>query len=101
MLRLPNLADHVPAANSDIDRYTGIGQKIIFGIEKDVERPSILANELLRIAVAPQESDGNQGQTEFAGSLNVISGQNAKTAGINAKLRRQAVLHAKIGHPWE
>ena len=55
------------------------------------------AEALGEVAVAIEEADGGEADVAVAGFLEVVTSEDAKTAGIDLEDIRQTVLHAEVG----
>ena len=55
------------------------------------------AEALGEVAVAIEEADGGEADVAVTGFLEVVTGEDAKTAGIDLEDIRQTVLHAEVG----
>ena len=55
------------------------------------------AEALGEVAVAIEEADGGEADVAVAGLLEVVTSEDAKTAGIDLEDIRQTVLHAEVG----
>ena len=60
--------------------------------------PSLIVEILAEVTLTVEQAHPHQGQPQVGGRFEVVSGQDAQTAGIDRQRLVQAELHGKIGH---
>ncbi|OPZ97884.1 MAG: hypothetical protein BWY71_01450 [Planctomycetes bacterium ADurb.Bin412] len=102
----PDLHHHIPVSDIDMktDRPSVFPQhqpdghivKVIFRIRFLL--PAVRVQILLKIPLPVEQSDADQRQAQIAGTFEVITGENAQTAGINRQAFVQSELRTEIGY---
>ena len=61
--------------------------------------PAIAVEHLAEVALLVEQADTRDRQSQVAGGLEIITGQDAKTTGVDRQGLTEAEFHAEVGNP--
>ncbi|MNI56351.1 hypothetical protein D3C73_1113470 [compost metagenome] len=94
----PYFADHINLADLNGNLHSSVLKEIVDIVVIGVVRIAACIDLLVRIALLPFETDGDDRSLYILGALDVVSGQNAQATGVHFEVGMQSVLHAEISY---